>query len=149
MPRTANQIAADFDALSVRDFDFNNVASNGWERLYRLCEELRQVDDVGACAKILFRTMERLDDADLGNPGPLVHTLEAMPGYQPFLTESLNRRPTRLAVWMVNRILNTNTTDASAWLNVLRDIEMHSDFSETTRAQARHFLEFQSKRSVT
>jgi len=37
----------------------------------------------------MFRLMERMPDAELGSPGPLVHTLEAILGYETYLVDSL------------------------------------------------------------
>src|ERR1700722_19323310 len=107
MTRSVAEIAADFDSLTARDFDYAVVGAGGWQRLDELCDEMRAVNDPAACAPQLFRTMERLDGVDLGTPGPLVHTLESWPGrYEKLLAESVRRKPTPLSVWMVNRILN-------------------------------------------
>jgi hypothetical protein len=40
----------------------------------------------------MFNVMERPPDADLGSPGPLVHTLERWRGYEPELVNSVRRR---------------------------------------------------------
>ena len=39
--------------------------------------------------------MERLPDVDLGSPGPLVHTLERLHGYENELMRSVRRQPSR------------------------------------------------------
>src|SRR5437773_2057684 len=53
------------------------------------------------------RVMERMPDTEMGAPGPLVHALERMSGrYENELVESIKRKPTPLAIWMVNGILN-------------------------------------------
>ena len=64
MPRSVSQIAADFDALAAIDFD----EADGWAKLDRLCDEMRELNDAAACAPIMFRTMEHLDNVDLGTP---------------------------------------------------------------------------------
>ena len=69
MPRHISEIAADFDALKARDFGYTNVESDGWERLYRLCEEMRELNDAVTCAPVMSDTMERLDEVELGTPG--------------------------------------------------------------------------------
>src|ERR1051326_2638174 len=102
--RAMNEIVADFDALTAADFDYWNAASNGSERVAKLCDELLGLEDPIACAPVLFKTMERLDDVELGTPGPLVHTLESWPGkYEALLKESVARKPSPLTVWMINR----------------------------------------------
>jgi hypothetical protein len=56
--------------------------------------------------------MERYPEADLGSPGPLVHTIERIPIAQfgTFLRSSVERQPGQLNLWMVNRILNSQLT---------------------------------------
>jgi len=90
--------------------------------------------------------MERLDEADLGSPGPLVHTLEAWSGYRPLLAESSHRKPSPLTVWMANRVLNTDPPDAPEWLELLRRATGHPAACAHTQADARSFLEYQATR---
>lgn len=145
MPRRVEQIAADFDALTPRDFDVTSPSANGWERLHVLCEELEAIGDIEQCAPVLFRTMERLDGQDLGSPGPLVHTLESWRGgYEPFLGESMRRKPTALSVWMVNRLLNSDPADTELWLSLLRSVSDHPAATEVTKMLARDFLSHQA-----
>src|SRR5215204_1805903 len=130
--RRLEQIAMDFDALTKSDF---GVGADGLDRLDQLCSEVRKLG-VKAGAPLLFRTMERLGDADLGTPGPLVHTLEAWKGFQPFLMESVERKPTPLSVWMLNRIINSEPPDAEEWLERLRKAGKHKKASRATKQEA-------------
>ncbi len=143
MPRAIDEIAADFDALTERDFEYTSIGPAGWDRLDRLCDEMRVLNAPDLAAPVLFRTMERLDGVDdLGSPGPLVHTLETWPGrYERFLRESIRRKPTLLTVWMVNRILNTQLANADEWLELLRSVSGHLLASANTKASALMFLE--------
>jgi hypothetical protein len=90
--------------------------------------------------------MERLDEADLGSPGPIVHTLEAWDGYRMPLTESLRRKPTPLTVWMANRVLNSDPPDIPHWLALLRNAASHPAASSQAQVDARDFLEYQTTR---
>jgi hypothetical protein len=145
MPRNVAKIAADFDALAAQDFDYANSGAIGSERLSELCDEMLEVNDPIACAPVLFRTMERLDEVELGTPGPLVHTLESWPGgYEKLLTQSVRRKPTPLSVWMVNRILNTNPSDAKSWLELLGSVADNPAASGVTKESARDVIEYQS-----
>ena len=144
MARSVSDIAADLDALLARDFDEADTAAEGHDRLEALCDELREVADASAIAPPIFRTMERLDNVQLGTPGPLVHTLEATAGYQPYLVESLRRKPSPLALWMVNRILNGRPENADSWLALLRTSIEHPAASPATRASATEFLKHQA-----
>jgi hypothetical protein len=92
-------------------------------RLYEMLEGFGSLAGRERAVAPIFGLLERFPDADLGSPGPLVHELEAIDGYQPFLRESLRRRPTATTVWMVNRILNAPLTeeDRRAWMNELSE----------------------------
>jgi hypothetical protein len=144
MPRRVEEVAADLEAIQPEHFDCD--CADGLERLDRLCDEMHAIGDARACAPILFHTIERLDGVDLGVPGPLVHTLERWRGeYEPFLAESVHRRPTPLSVWMVNRLLNARPPDAGAWLDLLRSAAGHPLVSEEAKTAAAGFLEYQSR----
>jgi hypothetical protein len=145
MRRSIAEIAAEFDALTVADFDFNNRTANGTERLAELCNEMSDINQPLKCAPILFRTMERLDGADLGSPGPLAHTLEKWGGaYETFLAESVRRKPTPLSVWMINRILNAKRPNSDDWMALLRSVLENQAASEETKTEAQGFVEFQN-----
>lgn len=87
--------------------------------------------------------IERYPEAELGSPGPLVHELEAIPGYESFLRDSVARKPTYLSIWMVNRILNSELSadERSVWLQVLRTVLIHPLASADLRQGANEFLE--------
>jgi hypothetical protein len=142
MPRPLPDIAADMDRLTSADFDLSFAQADGAERLRVLIDELRDVDDVQSVAEVAFALMERLPDADLGTSGPLVHELERRVGYEPFLEASIQRRPTPLAVWMVNRIVNAGDPEGR-WRDLLRLAVEHPLASEVAREDASDFLHFQ------
>lgn len=145
--RTLSDIAADFDSLTASDFDEWITTANGWERLDQLCDEMLAINDVAACAPIMFGVMERLDQSRLGTPGPLVHTLEKWRGgYELFLAESLRRKPSPLTVWMANRILNLNPPDAATWMTLLQSVADHPAASEESKRQAARYLVYQGRR---
>jgi hypothetical protein len=98
------EIIAGFQALQASDFDRMNIDARGLERLAELTDALMSVPEPEKAIPELFSVMERLPDADLGSPGPLVHTLERMHGYECELVRSVRRQPSPLSVWMVNRI---------------------------------------------
>jgi hypothetical protein len=142
------EIAAQLDALDAADFDDMNADADGVERLYPITDELAERTDPQAWAPLLFRLLERLDTADLGSPGPVVHLLErsAGPVYHPLLAESVRRKPTPLTVWMVNRVLNARPADAGSWLDLLAGVERTPGVSPEAAAEARQFLAYQRSR---
>ncbi|MBQ1040780.1 MULTISPECIES: hypothetical protein [Micromonospora] len=146
MSRNLTGIAAELEALTLLDFHPMNVNADGADRLQTICAELVERDDPERWAPLLYSLMERLDDADMGSPGPIVHTLEAWSGYPSLLAESLRRKPTPLTVWMANRLLNTDRSDAPQWLELLRQAVGHSAASPEARADAEDLLEHQASR---
>jgi hypothetical protein len=146
MSRSLTEIAVELNALTLFDFDPTNVDANGNDRLHAICTELTERDDPQRWAPLLYSLMERLDDVDLGSPGPLVHTLEASGSYRPLLAESLRRKPSPLTIWMANRVLNSDPPDAPDWLELLRRAADHSAASARAQIDARDFLEYQAAR---
>jgi hypothetical protein len=137
---TYEEVVSGFRALEEKDFG-DNVP----DQLYVLTEALMQLPSPERATSELFAVMERFPDAELGTPGPLVHTLERM-DYAEELVASLRRRPSPHAVWMVNRILNTALPPERRqfYLDLLASVGRHPAATESARDQADHFLEFQS-----
>ncbi|GJI89633.1 hypothetical protein [Duganella hordei] len=89
--------------------------------------------------------IERHPNAELGSPGPLVHELESIPGYESFLRDSVLRQPADLNVWMVNRILNAEVSQdvRVGWLSVMNQVLKHSRASKEVQQMVADFLEHQ------
>jgi len=143
-----DQIIAGFRSLRASDFDLNDVESSGMERLYELTDAALELNEPGTLMPEMFQLMERLPEEDLGSPGPLVHTLEAMPGYEPYLSESMRRKPSSLSVWMVNRILNSSVSADRrvVWLALLEKATEDPEIPESVRRDARDFLTLQLRK---
>jgi hypothetical protein len=144
MTRSTTDITAALDSLRASDFDFMQSDADGINRLQDLCQEIKAFAVCDA-APLLLGLLERLDGSDLGSPGPIVHTLESMNGYEPFLAESLSRKPTALSVWMANRILNARRPDRVEWLARLKCVASSPTASLEVKAEALEFLEFQNE----
>jgi hypothetical protein len=149
---THEEIIVGLRTLGPSDFDYNNIEARGWERLSELTDALIALPE-GREATIpeLFSVMERMPDAGLGSPGPLVHTLEKLKGYEQELIRSVRRCPSLLSVWMVNRILNTDlpTDTRKAYMSLLKETATRSDVATTIRDDARDFVEFQERKHRT
>ena len=139
MTRTVEAVAADLARLTARDFEWEPGA-DGPERLHSLCDELHVAGSLHDAAPVLFQLVERLSDTDLGSPGPIVHTLEAMPGYECYLRESVHRRATLLTLWMVNRIANARRPDWADWVELLKAVAQDNRAPSSVREEANHFL---------
>ena len=145
------QIIAGFRSLSARDFDLQDINARGYERLAELTEALKKADAAEKAVPELFGLMERLPDVNLGSPGPLVHTLERLPGYENELILSVRRRPSLLSIWMVNRALNTDLPKDTrrSCLELLHKVANDTNVPLAVRRDARRFVEFQMKKSLT
>lgn len=120
---------------------------DGPERLHDITEALLELPKPERAIKSFFDVMERMPEADLGTPGPLVHTLEKLPGYQTELAASIKRIPTHLSLWMVNRILNVTKVegDREHWLKLFSTAAKHPCSTERAKRDALHFIEYQNR----
>lgn len=147
MARQIDEIIKDFEALRMSDFDVCNVVSRGTERLKALTDELLQTPNPEQAIEAMFKVFERLPDADLDAPGPLIllHTIEDIGNYKERLIESVRRQPTPSTVWMVNRILNKPQTKERRkfLLSLLEDTLVHPLASVKTKQEAQNFLDWQ------
>ncbi|HZR58475.1 MAG TPA: hypothetical protein VFA74_16500 [Terriglobales bacterium] len=147
---TYEEIITGLRTLTPSDFDYNNISARGGERLSELTDALMAIPGGSSEAAIeeLFSVMERMPDAELGSPGPLVHTLEKLKGYEQELIRSVRRCPTLLSVWMVNRILNTDLSSdvRQSYMLLLKEAATRSDLPKAIRDNAHHFVELQERR---
>jgi hypothetical protein len=113
--------------------------------MYQLLERFEGLSDRLPALESMFRLFERFPDRAFGNPGPLVHAIEAIEGYEPFLRESLHRQPTDSAVVLVSRILSSigETGLREVWLAELRLVLHHPKADKATRRLTRELLRYQ------
>lgn len=118
-------------------------------RLYGIFDKLQALPPAQRSPVIpaILGLIERYPEAELGSPGPLVHELEAIPGYESYLRDSLVRQPAYLSIWMVNRILNSELSadERSGWLQVLRSVLTHPLATADLRKGVSEFLEHQGQ----
>ena len=145
---TYDAIISELRALTIEDFQYNDTDVDGLTRLRQLTDELRRLPAPERAIPELFAVIERLPESDLGTPGPLVHTLESLSGYESELVASIRRFPASLSVWMLNRILNLSLSPdkRAKYLDLLRDVMDHPTAPETAKDDAELFLEHQEDR---
>jgi hypothetical protein len=118
-------------------------------RLYEILDQLGPLspDLRSPVIPAILGLIERNPEAELGSPGPLVHELEAIPGYELYLRDSVLRQPTHLNIWMVNRILNAEfSSDVRlGWLQVLKTVLTHPLASQESQQAASDFLAHQGQ----
>jgi hypothetical protein len=83
------------------------------DALYALVDQLGQLKHAADIRRELFMIFERNPDAELGSPGPIVHTLEESPidEHVDLLAESLRRKATIMTVWMAERCFRSDLSD--------------------------------------
>jgi hypothetical protein len=136
-----NVVIAALESFQPTDNGTQNVGM-----LYEIFRGFRSLNAREGVMPAIFSLLERFPEADLGSPGPLVHELEAIAGYQPLLRELLHRQPTDLTVWMVNRILNSElpAEQRELWLSELESAGKHPRSRESTSESVKDFLEHQN-----
>ena len=75
----------------------------------------------------------------------VVHLLEACAGYEPFLVESVRRKPVEFNVLMINRLLNGNISEISGHhlIPLLESVMLNSAATNEARRYAANFLKHQ------
>ncbi|MEL4106275.1 hypothetical protein AAFA46_05460 [Oscillospiraceae bacterium WX1] len=91
---------------AVLNDDFIDVSED-------VTEELEERSDAFEAVEPILRLMENNPNVDFGKPGALVHYVEKFyrNGYEEKLVESLERKPIKHTVWMLNRIINGSQGD--------------------------------------
>lgn len=121
-----------------------DVSSNV-EKLYELLHGFRDLRDREKAMQAMFALLERYPETEFGSPGPLVHELEAISGYELLLERSLSKLPTYLTVWMLSRFLD-RTKDVNVhryWLKKLNDVVDHPGAADYVRESAFAFIRYQ------
>jgi len=143
MTRSVDDLLTELQGFGPTDDASDNV--------HRLNEVLAGFDALPGCERIgpaLLALLERYPTADFGTPGPLVHALEAQPGYAELLAASLERQPTELTAWMANRLLNSKLPreERALWLKRLTVVTSHPKAAVSVRDSSIRFLDFQASR---
>ena len=139
---TADEAIAVLEKFEPSEVDRDNAI-----RLYDVFERVRDLPNRHALIPAIFALMERLPGTVLGTPGPLVHELERMGGYEVQLRESVFRQPSFLSVWMVNRILNVENDKATreSWIHLLEIAAAHPRAPHSVRENAAAFIHRQRR----
>ena len=100
-------------------------------------------DGQRACQAILS-VLERHPHVDFGTPGQLVHALESYRGhYETLLQASLDRQPTALTIWLLNRVINAAGPEKPLLLAHLRRLRGHPRADAQAQAAIEEFYRFQ------
>ena len=137
MSRSVAQILAEIQGVDLGRDDY-------LLRLDDLCNEIAAAEDRSSAIQPILRFMEQHPGDDLGAPGPFVHLLEKLPGYERELLMSLRKAPTALTIWMLNRIINVSTGDTKArLLALMREVAGNASADAGARQAAADLLRYQ------
>lgn len=120
---------------SISDKDFIYIADDVIEELDKLPNSFDAIEPI-------LKLMECNPNVDYGKPGSIVHFLEKFykNGYEEKLVESLDRRPIKHTVWMLNRIINgTKGNRRKYFLNVLKHVIDFPNLEQDIVSLAQHF----------
>ncbi len=118
------------------------------EEVSFLTGELKKNDDGQFACESLIGLLERHSLIEFGSPGEPIHTIENFPGYyEEYLFKSLERHPTNMTVWMLNRMINAETDENSkkSLIDKLRNCVKHTLADKQTQDSAKDFLKYQKR----
>ena len=133
----------DFD-IELKKVKFDEYDEVDMEMLYDFIERVQHLPNKRDAIPSIFSFMEKFHDKELGSPGPLVHFVEEENDYHEVLKESLNRKPTVLTLWMLNRILNgVPKSEKLQWLSTLESVSRNDLADDIAKGEAARYLEYQ------
>jgi hypothetical protein len=147
MPKSIDEILADLSAFVPTTHDYNY---EGRLQLAELTGQLRELPNAVQAIPVLLGILERFPHADLGTPGPVVHMLEALPGYEPYLLDSARNRPSPHTIEMICRLIN-GTDDLAAkrdLLNLMRDVRDNPAAVEPAREMSVGLLDWYASQGI-
>jgi hypothetical protein len=133
-------------------FDDGNSENDNESFLLDLMDNLGEKPDLKLAFEPIFKLIEKYPHADFGNPGPLVHLLEAnTDSYEDLLQQSLNRNPTSLTVLMLNRMIDAenNAIIKANLLDRLCTLTNHPNIDIKTKDVIEDYIDFQNKHDIT
>ena len=133
---------------TIKDLAKFDAIRDGWPKLDSLVNELKGSLTPTRGIDALLGVFERHPGATSGS-GVLMtvlHALEALPGYEVHLVESLHRRPSVFAVMMVNRLLNSEVTNvgSTSLIQLLEGTKANPHCQRAVKAEIESVLEGRS-----
>jgi hypothetical protein len=143
MGEDSEEIVAAIDALSSVD------GADDRRRLRELADRYFTLPGAAENLDVWFRLYERFPEDDgEGVFWPILHEIEAQPGYEVFVVASVHRRQAYFPVLMVNRMLNGGIASVGGvdLLALLRRVAADEQCPPSVRQEAEDFLEHQRHR---
>ena len=122
--------------------DYDNL-----KRIDDLTELLKKNKDGHLACDAMINLLERNPKVEFGTPGEPIHTIENYGGhYEELLMASLERQPTFMTTWMLNRIINAaNVFEKKTLIDKMKHITTHPLADEQTKNTAKNFYDYQTK----
>lgn len=114
-----------------------------------IIEKIKNEKDSFEYIEPMLRLMEENPNLNFGNPGPMVHFMESYyrKGYEQFLIQSIERKPTVHTIWMLNRILNDpNLLNRKMYIDVLNGLMTRTDLDESVVKEIQTFTSYQDNK---
>jgi hypothetical protein len=94
-----------------------------------------------------IKLLERHPHIEFGTPGQLIHLLESYSGhYEEILMESLDRQPTFMTIWMLNRIINAeDSSTRDILLDKMKSVMTHPLADQEAKDLAKEFYNYQTE----
>jgi hypothetical protein len=134
------EVVAAIDALPTVD------SADDLSRLQNLADRYFIGPEAANYLGVWFRLYERFPEDDgCGVFWSVLHRIEAQPGYEQPVVESVRRRPSRFPVLMANRLLNSGIRQVGGvdLLELLRRVAADEQCPPSVREDAQGFLEYQ------
>ncbi len=144
MKRTTDKIIEIINTFTP--FDEDDFENDNETFLSELTEELLSNPCPEKAINPFLILIEKNSTADLGSPGPIVHFLEKFIGsYEKCLYQSLERKPSLLTIWILNRILNSaeEITTKKDLMERMYNVTLHPLATDNEKEEANEFLRFQ------
>jgi hypothetical protein len=141
MTRAPNEILADIRAFEPVDED--------WLPLHGLIVELSNNGASIEHARDLLAVFERFSEEYNEVLWSVLHLLEALPGYETWLVQSVKTRPTDMAVTMIGRLLNGGVWQVNglSLVELLIGVASSTNAPESARTLSAELAEMHSKPS--
>lgn len=113
------------------------------EALQIAIESVSGVQEPARAARAMLGVLERFPRSDgYGTFWSILHSLESIPGYERALIDSIRRRACEFNLLMVNRIINTGTTDVcgTSLLGLLQEVVDSREHDADAREAAARYL---------
>jgi hypothetical protein len=140
---TTDKVIKELNQMTIVDSeDYDNL-----ERIDELIDFLKENKDGHLACEAMISLLERHPHVEFGTPGQPIHALESYSGhYEELLMASLDRQPTFMTIWMLNRIINEEKgLTKNSLIEKLKSCISHPLADEQASESAKEFYTYQTR----